>query len=369
MKMESASTYDVIIIGHGLAGATLARALEQVDKKVLIIDQPLPGAASQVASGMWNPLTFRLLLKSWRVDELLPTALAFYNSESERLGINMLQNLEILRIFPDEAADLRWEERLLEPNFSAYLSAEQPASLPKNIDIKTKQGLVQQAGWLNLPSYLQTDRQRRLKDGTLIEQAIEMKDVEFLADELQWKNLKAQQLVLCRGQFERHDTWFNWLPLKPAQGDILTLHIPDIKLQHIYNAGFFILPLGNDQYRLGATYEWEQLAAGPTAAGKAELLAKFEAVYKGPYEVIDHQGGIRPTVADRRPLLGFHPAQARLAIFNGLGTKGVMIAPYFAQQMAKRLCGIGAIEDEVNIKRFKKRYEQHTASRWNDVAL
>lgn len=369
MKMPASTHFDVVIIGHGLAGATLARALEQLGQKVLIINQPLPGAASQVASGMWNPLTFRLLLKSWRVDELLPVALDFYTAESARLGAPMLQNLEILRIFPDDAANVRWQERLQEPAFEAYLSPEKPTSLPHNIDIKQKQGLVKQAGWLNLPVYLQHDKACRLANGSLLEQPFELADVHFSPDGLRWNNISAQQLVLCRGQFERHHSSFDWLPLKPAQGDILTLHIPQIKLQHIYNAGFFILPLGNDHYRLGATYEWEQLAAGPTAAGKSELLAKFEAMYYGPYELIDHQGGIRPTVADRRPLLGFHPAQAQLAIFNGLGTKGVMIAPYFAQQMAKRLCGIGTIEDEVNIKRFKKRYEQHTGSRWNDVAL
>ncbi len=369
MKMESPSNFDVIIIGQGLAGTTLASALEQAGKRVLIIDQQLPGAASQVASGMWNPLTFRLLLKSWRVDELLPAALAFYRAESERLGINLLESLEILRIFPDAAANARWQERLLEPAYSAYLSAEQPASLPKNIDLKSKQGLVQQAGWLNLPRYLQTDRAVRLSNGTLLELPFHLQDVQFAPEGLLWNGISAQQLVLCRGQFERHDRWFNWLPMKPAQGDILTLRIPDLKLNQIYNAGFFILPLGNDTYRLGATYEWEQLASGPTQTGKAELLAKFEAVYNREYEIMDHQGGIRPTVADRRPLLGLHPEHARLGIFNGLGTKGVMIAPYFAKQFAQFLCGVGQIEDEVNIKRFKKRYEQHTGSRWNDVAL
>lgn len=369
MKPEVDTACDVLLIGHGLAGATLASALEQAGKKVLIIDQPLPGAASQVASGMWNPLTFRLLLKSWRVDELLPAALSFYTSESTRLGINMLQNLEILRVFPDEAADQRWKERLLDPAYAAYLSPDKPTLLPQNIDTKAKQGLVQQAGWLNLPAYLQADSAMRLANGSLLEQPFSLSDVHFSTQGLRWHNFQAQQLVLCRGQFERQDRWFNWLPTKPAQGDILTLRIPDIKLEQIYNAGFFILPLGNDTYRLGATYEWEQLEPGPTAAGKAELLTKFEAVYSGTYELLNHQGGIRPTVADRRPLLGLHPEQARLGIFNGLGTKGVMVAPYFALQFAKFLCGEGQIEDEVNIKRFKKRYEQHTGSRWNDVAL
>lgn len=361
---------DFLIVGQGLAGTSLASALAAQQASFVLVDAPLPGAASRVASGMWNPLTFRLLLKSWRVDDLLPVAMDFYAQAEQLLGMTLQQPLEILRIFPDAAARLRWDERMQQPEFQPYLSNKQlPASPHPQLDLKADHGLVQQAGWLNLPAYLTAMRAHFAAQGAMVEATFDLEDVQFEGDGAVWGDYRAQRIVLCRGQFERHDPWFGWLPAKPAQGDILTLRIPDLKLDQIYNAGFFILPLGGDNYRLGATYEWEQLSTAPTAAGRAELLSKFEAAYQGPYEVLDQQAGIRPTVADRRPLLGAHPAQARLAIFNGLGTKGVMIAPYFALQMADWLLGKGMIEDEVHVKRFRKRYEQQTGSRWNTVDL
>lgn len=357
---------DFLIVGQGLAGSTLADELLHAGAKVRVVDTDRPAAASRVASGMWNPLTFRLLLKSWRAAELLPVARSYYLEACARLGAALPEDLQILRIFPDEGAALRWQERLQDPAFAAYLAADKPdASSYPALETKNEQGLVNQAGWLNLPSYLTAFRTHLEKENVLIASDFSSEDVTFTENGIRWKHLEASKIILCRGQFERQQAWFNWLPLKPAQGDVLTLEVPGLHLKEIYNAGFFILPLGNDLYRVGATYEWDQLSETPTEAGKAELLQKFEAACSLPYRLVDHQAGIRPTVADRRPLLGPHPEHPQLAIFNGLGTKGVMIAPFFAKQLAHWLLGQGEIEDEVHVKRFRKRYEQQTGRRWN----
>lgn len=357
---------DFLIVGQGLAGSTLADALLQAGARVLVVDTDRPAAASRVASGMWNPLTFRLLLKSWRADELLPVARSYYREACERMGAALPEDLQILRIFPDEGAAKRWEERLQDPSFAPYLEAEMPDnSRYPALDIKNQQGLVNQAGWLNLPSYLSAFRHYLEQQGAIINADFSPEEVTFTETGVRWKGIEARKIILCLGQFERQQPWFNWLPLKPAQGDVLTLHVPGLKLREIYNAGFFILPLGNDHYRVGATYEWDVLSENPTETGKNELLQKFEAACSLPYQLVDHQAGIRPTVADRRPLLGAHPEHEQLVIFNGLGTKGVMIAPYFAQQLAGWLQGKGEIEDEVHVKRFRKRYEQQTGRRWN----
>lgn len=357
---------DFLIVGQGLAGSVLADELLRSGAKVLVVDTHRPAAASRVASGMWNPLTFRLLLKSWRADELLPVATHYYLEACERLGADLPENLQILRIFPDEGAAKRWEERLQDPAFAAYLASEKPdASQYPALETKSQQGLVNQAGWLNLPSYLSAFRNYLEQQGAIINADFSPEEVTFTETGVRWKGIEASKIILCRGQLERQHAWFNWLPLKPAQGDVLTLEVPGLHLREIYNAGFFILPLGNDLYRVGATYEWDELSESPTEAGKTELLQKFEAACLLPYRLVDHQAGIRPTVADRRPLLGAHPEHEQLVIFNGLGTKGVMIAPYFAQQLAGWLQGKGDIEDEVHVKRFRKRYEQQTGRRWN----
>ena len=89
-----------------------------------------------------------------------------------------------------------------------------------------------------------------------------------------------------------------------------------------------------------------------TEKGKTELVDKLKKVLKIPFEIVNHQAGIRPTVNDRRPLIGLHPKHPTLAIFNGLGTKGVMLAPYFAQQFYSFLEENNVLEQEVDIKRF-----------------
>jgi len=83
-----------------------------------------------------------------------------------------------------------------------------------------------------------------------------------------------------------------------------------------------------------------------------ELLNKLKSFITLPIEVIDHRAGIRPTVRDRRPLVGQHPRYNRLYVLNGFGSRGVMIAPYAAQQLFNKIESNQPLEDELDITRF-----------------
>ena len=50
-----------------------------------------------------------------------------------------------------------------------------------------------------------------------------------------------------------------------------------------------------------------------------------------PFEILSHNSGIRPTTKDRRPLLGRHTTLKRLHLLNGLGTRGVLMAPLLSE--------------------------------------
>lgn len=350
---------DSLIVGQGLAGTLLFRELRRKGEKVLIIDKRRAGEASRVASGMWNPLTFRLILKSWRVDELLPVALQTYAELEAECGLKLLYPLRISRVIPDEKYGELWQTKSNDPEFSDYVKPLTVIpSMHKNLRYPAGRGIVEGAGWLDLVPFLDTFRKQCIESETLLEDEFRMQDVKLTGTGVCWKNVEAKRIIFCEGSELRHNPWFNWLPTKPAQGDVLTLHIPNLNLDEIYNGGFFILPLGDNNYRVGATYEWENLSPTPTEKGKAELLEKFTQAYKGDFTLVDHKAGIRPTVADRRPILGSHPEFKQLAVFNGLGTKGVMIAPFFAKRMAEFLLDGKPLEDEININRFRKRYEK-----------
>ena len=51
------------------------------------------------------------------------------------------------------------------------------------------------------------------------------------------------------------------------------------------------------------------------------------------FEVVEHLAGIRPTVKDRRPLLGRHYSEKNIYILNGFGTRGVLFAPYVSDKL------------------------------------
>ena len=77
-------------------------------------------------------------------------------------------------------------------------------------------------------------------------------------------------------------------------------------------------------------------------------------VTDAPFTIVDQQAGVRPTVTDRRPLLGKHPEFPKLAIANGLGTKGFMIAPLLMRELLEHLTEGKTLHPEADIVRFVK---------------
>jgi len=146
---------------------------------------------------------------------------------------------------------------------------------------------------------------------------------------------------------------FNYIPFKPAKGDVLTITCNELNIDFILNKGFFIMPLGNNTFKVGATYNWQDLTDVPNPAGKEELINKLKKLIPYEFEVIKHEAGVRPSVIDRRPVLGTHPTYPQLKIFNGLGTKAVMLAPFFAKQFCDYLIEGKDLNEEVDVKRFE----------------
>ena len=117
----------------------------------------------------------------------------------------------------------------------------------------------------------------------------------------------------------------------------------------------FNLPIGNDLYKVGATYDWKDKTNNPTAEGKKELVDKLKELISCDFEIVEHFAGVRPTVKDRRPLVGTHPIHPQLHVLNGLGTRGVMLGPYLANQLFQHIDNGAPLENEINIERCYKK--------------
>jgi glycine/D-amino acid oxidase-like deaminating enzyme len=347
---------DYLIVGQGLAGSILALTLMKGGKSVVIVDDAKGSTASKVAAGLFNPIVFKRLVKSWLADELLPFMNTFYPEMEILLGTKFYFSKQILKPFSEEQERTLWTKKTEEP-VGKYLS--------KDIYTEDMNGIVYNplgisevlhTGNLDTISFLNSFNEYLRKKNLFVEEKFDFAQVQLLENSVSYKEFVAGKIIFCEGYKATENPFFKWLPFKLTKGETITIKLQKeylIPMDIVINKAVFILPLGDNTYKVGATYEWENLTEIPTEKGRSELVEKLQKVLKIPFEIIDQQAGIRPTVNDRRPLIGLHPKYPQIAIFNGLGTKGVMLAPFFADQFFGFLENSSPLHNEVNIARFK----------------
>ncbi len=115
------------------------------------------------------------------------------------------------------------------------------------------------------------------------------------------------------------------------------------------------MPSSNGEYKVGSTYEWNQPNVEIDDEAKELLRSNLASLISEPFEIIDQIAGIRPTVKDRRPIMGEHPDHSGLYIFNGLGAKGYLMAPLLGQELADFILTGAELDKEVRLTRFKKK--------------
>ena len=351
VKMKN---YDYIIAGQGIAGTVLAQTLLLQGKSVLIIDDPALSQASKIAAGLYNPVVFKRLVKSWKADELIPVMDDFYAGSEKLLNTDFYFKKQIVKIFTEENEKAFWLKKTNE-EIGHYLSKTiEDDFLNTIIYNPLGSSEVLHAGNLDTQKFLSAFRDQFIRNNCLLEEKLEYNQLQVSENSVTYKNINAQKIIFCEGFKALENPWFSWLPFKLTKGEIITIQLDaanEIPVDKVINKGVFILPLGNNTYKVGATYEWADLTEMPTEKGKFDLVDKLRKVIKVPFTIIEHKAGIRPTVNDRRPLLGIHPQHPALAVFNGMGTKGVMLAPFFAKQLLDFLENGIPLDPEVDIKR------------------
>jgi glycine/D-amino acid oxidase-like deaminating enzyme len=173
---------------------------------------------------------------------------------------------------------------------------------------------------------------------------------------MQYKGFQAKNIVFAEGFGIQNNPFFKNIPLDGTKGELLIIRARDLKLKEIVKSAVFLIPLGNDLYKVGATYNREDKTNLPTEEAKEELVSELNKLITSSFEIVQHNAGIRPTVRDRRPLLGSHPNYKNMHILNGLGTRGVMLAPAMAADLFNCIENDTPLDATINIKRFKKWY-------------
>lgn len=346
--------YDFLIVGQGIAGSILALSLIESGYTVSVIDNHNLSRCSSVAAGIWNPVVFKRLVKSWMADDIIPELIKFYSHFESVFKTSLITKRNIIKPFSKLAEQEFWLKKSKSEN--VYLANEifHNYSLTNTQAIQTYSKVIE-AGNLNVIEFLYQTKIYIINNFNYLNEDFLFDNFKYENDKINYKNNSFEHVVFCEGHLISENPFFNWIPTKPAKGEVIIIKCPELKFENdILNKGVFILPLGNSLFKIGATYQWDNLNDIPTANGLSELETKLKLIITLPYEIIEHEAGIRPSVIDRRPVVGVHPKHNKMFVFNGFGTKAVMLAPYFAKQLINSIKYKTEINSEVNPSRFVK---------------
>jgi len=334
-----------LIIGGGLAGICIAEQLKSIDEPFKLVQPSSMPSSTSVATGMFNPIVFKRLNLSWMVDTLIPYMHKFYASLEHSLKVRLVAEHALYKRIKNKAYEDFWNNRMINPEYSSFMGK-----------INEGFGEVKQTGTLDC-ALLQSEYLAKLNaDNLLIDTQFELEKLTSHGKKIEFNEEFFDRVIFCEGAFAAYNPYFNWLPFKLCKGEWITVRTAESVTDVVINNVVNIIPLGYNEYKLSSTFTWEDLDWKTTSEAVEELLRDFAEMFDVPFEVIDQKAAIRPTVADRRPYLGAAPDDDRLFIFNGLGSKGVMLAPYFSKHLIDHIFNGTELLPEVDIKRHHKRY-------------
>jgi glycine/D-amino acid oxidase-like deaminating enzyme len=352
--MSTAKQIDSIIVGQGLAGSALALQLIKRNKKILVIDRLSANSPSRIAVGLFNPITGRHMVKTWLADQLFPYLHDFYKKAEMATQSQFFYPRALYRPFATAEEQNEWMAKSADAIYDDYI--ESIFTKPTHPSTRDIFGglLLKQSGYLDTIQYLNSVRMFIQTKGILLDEFFQEDELLVEKEAVRYRNYQAGNIIFCQGM--ESNKWFNWVPVLPLKGETIRIQ-SDQQENIILNRGVYAVPINqNGRWRVGATYSWTDVAPGNTEVAKAELTSKLNELVSFNYRVLDQEWGIRPTTHDRRPILGRHPEHKVLYIFNGMGPKGVSLAPYFSEILVQFIENHQSLNKDVNIERYKLLY-------------
>jgi glycine/D-amino acid oxidase-like deaminating enzyme len=345
---------DYLIVGSGLAGIAFAETALRNNKTILVINDDSQNS-SKVAAGLYNPVILKRFSEVFQGKYQMDLLDVFYKNIEDKLLISCDIKMPIYRKFFSVEEQNNWFAASDKPNLAPFLSTKVISKKYQGIESPFGYGEVLHTGYVDTTVLLNNYNSYLVSQNLYLKATFEYSEIVFHEDFVQYKAISAKHIVFAEGFGLHANPFFNYLPLDGTKGELLIIKAPQLNLDVIVNTSVFILPLGNDLFKVGATYNWEDKTSTPTEEGKQELVDRIKEILTCDFEIISHFAGVRPTVKDRKPMIGTHKNHDRLHILNGLGTRGVMLAPAMAKDLFDYIESSKPLDRSINIVRFDKK--------------
>ncbi|MEX1240600.1 MAG: FAD-dependent oxidoreductase [Cyclobacteriaceae bacterium] len=351
--MNSALDIDLLIIGQGLAGSAVAMRAVSRGYKILVLDEPTENRSSLIAAGLFNPITGKNNVKTWLADEIFPSLHHFYREVEHLTKKTFFYSLPLYRPFVSAQEQNEWMGKSEETPYQDFIAG---VSTGHHFGGKVNDPFggitLKQSGYLDTRCYLESVREFLRARGAFMAERFESDKLAVDNDSVRYENIRAKRVIFCQGVQNAINPWFKMFPVNSLKGEFLTVQC-DWQKDVILNRGVYLVPGASpEHWRAGATYNWNDHSPEITTRARKELTNKLGDLIRMPYTITGQQWGVRPTSPDRKPIIGAHPQSRSLIIFNGFGTKGVSLAPYFSEVLVRWMEKKGTINKEADVTRF-----------------
>jgi len=324
--------YDYFVVGSGLAGICFSETALQNNRSVFVFGKPQK-ASSRVAAGIFNAVILKRFTLTEQAQSQIDLLREFYPKIETKLGIKLLYDLPIYRKLTSLEEQNNFILTSDRPLFQNFLSSEILFEKHDAIDTPFGLGKVKQTGYIDTSILVDLYSEYLKSKKVFSEDWFDYSQVQITDDYVSYKGKKAKNIVFCEGMMLKNNPFFKKLPLDGAKGELLVIEAKTLKIDFLLKGGLFVLPIGNDKYKVGATYNWIDKTPQPTEKAKKELVSELKKTITCEFKVLEHLAGVRPTVRDRKPLIGQHHLYKNMYLLNGLGTRGVMLGPYLAKKL------------------------------------
>ena len=343
---------DFLLIGQGICGTFLSWYLQKAGYTNIVIDEAQPASASKVAAGIINPVTGRRMVKTWLIDEVMPFAQNAYMQLEQELNITAIEQKDVIDFFPTPQMKEAFAKRYAED--STWLSLATANEWTTYFRYEFSYGKISPCYLVNLPALLPAYRKKLESTHSLMEEKFNIDRLKVNAGNISYGDITASAIIFCDGIASLQNPYFRNLPFAPNKGEVLWIEINDLPASHIFKRGISLAPWSQNIFWVGSSYQWEFEHDQPTDLFRERTLAALKSWLQVPFSLLDHKASVRPATIERRPFIGFHPIHTAVGIFNGMGTKGCSLGPWFASQFTENIRQGTPIHREADIQRFKR---------------
>jgi len=346
---------DFIVVGLGLSGLAVSEELENRNKSFVVFEDNSQ-TSSYVAGGIFNPVILKRFTPAWNAAEQMKTALPFYRRLELKLNVKLIHEWNIYRRFHSVEEQNDWFVALDKPQLAPFLDPKIEKNTNPNLNAEYSFGKVLKTGNIDTEKLLDNYRNYLNEKNAFKKESFDYSALKLKGSHFEYKDIQARNIIFCEGFGIKKNPFFSYLPLRGNKGEYITIYSEALQLDFAIKSSVFLMPLGNNLYKAGATYDNQDKTPEITAGSKEKLVRELKKLIKCDFEVVDQVAGIRPAVSDRKPLVGSHPEIGSIYCCNGFGSRGVLIAPNMAVALLNNIEENKALDPEINLQRFTKKH-------------